>query len=142
MQYIEWFDAHAARHRAVVGKLRARGLDKAAIIAYFDFDNMVVNEPHFCPLYATKTKCHAMTRLNCYLCACPHFRFCDVGLETTTEGTRFSRCAIAAKQSADMQYGDAIHLDCSACTLPHHTGFVRRCFDDDWKRIMQRCPVG
>ena len=42
------------------------------VIEYFKFENMVKNEPDFCPLYKDNKKCHDMEDLNCYLCACPN----------------------------------------------------------------------
>jgi len=50
------------------------------VIAYFRFENMVQKEPDFCPLYKETKKCHDMEVLNCYLCACPNFRFDDEGI--------------------------------------------------------------
>lgn len=142
MTYREWFDAHARRHEAVVAKLLDRGYDSTRIIAYFDFDNMVEAEPDFCPLYAQRKKCHAMETLNCYLCACPHFRFNDAGVGTEEGKTRFSSCDIHARGGQPAVYGDMIHHDCTHCTLPHETAFILQHFDTAWKRIMQHCETG
>ncbi len=146
MSYLKWFEEHAQKHKKVVQKLLAEGLEKEAIIAYFDFDNMVKNEPDFCPLYREKNeegrvgkKCHDMQQLNCYLCACPNFRFNDDGLEKIGEKTLYSNCAIDSKEGAQGIYGDAIHQDCSNCTVPHHRSYVEKHYDEDWKKIMKKC---
>ncbi|MBV5348753.1 hypothetical protein JZU61_03745, partial [bacterium] len=57
-------------------------LSESEVIEYFRFENMVVNEPKFCLLYAENKKCHETEHLNCYWCACPHFRFNDKGFST------------------------------------------------------------
>jgi Zn-finger protein len=139
MTYLEWFDAHAQRHGAVMEKLRSRGMDKTAIIVYFDFENMVEAEPDFCPLYAEKKKCHDMEKLNCYLCACPNFRFNDKGIDVKEGNTVFSTCAIASKDGKAALFGSAIHQDCSQCTVPHHRDYVEKVFDTVWERIMAKC---
>lgn len=139
MTYGEWFDAHAKKNEAIVGKLLKRGMDKTEIIAYFDFDNMVAEEPDFCPLYAENKKCHDMQKLNCYLCACPHFRFNDSGIRTENGKTLYSECGIGSKDGKPGVFGDAIHQDCSGCTVPHHAGYIEKVFDAEWKRIMARC---
>lgn len=139
MTYREWFDAHADKHKALMQKLLSRGMDKEAILDYFDFDNMVKMEPDFCPLYAEGKKCHDMEKLNCYLCACPHFRFNDKGLRTEEGAAVYSACAIHAKEGVPVRFGDAIHLDCSACTLPHRRSVIDKLFDTEWERIMARC---
>jgi hypothetical protein len=139
MGYSEWFEAHAKAHNKIVEKLLKRGYSKEQIIDYFDFDNMVEAEPDFCPLYADKKKCHDMEKLNCYLCACPNFRFSDSGLRKEHGKTVYSECAIASKEGKPGVYGDAIHQDCSACTVPHHRDYVEKVFDTEWKKIMAKC---
>ena len=158
MTYSQWFESHAERHGEIVDKLLAKGYDKAAIIDYFDFDNMVTAEPDFCPLYAEKKKCHDMKHLNCYLCACPYFRFNDDGIDALerTKGneqrgsgkreagsgglTVYSFCAIDAVDGKQAVFGDTVHQDCSKCLLPHRRGFIEKHFDTDWKTIMAACP--
>ncbi len=127
-------------------KLLAEGLSRDEIIAYFDFENMVTKEPDFCPLYREKNedgtigkKCHNMESLNCYLCACPNFRFNDEGFEKRDDKTVFSRCAIDSKDGAQGVYGDAIHQDCSKCTVPHHVSYIQKHYDEEWKTIMKEC---
>ncbi|MCD6173018.1 MAG: hypothetical protein J7J96_04400, partial [Sulfurimonas sp.] len=81
MSYSSWFDAHATKHKKIVDKLVAKGYNTEQIIEYFDFDSMVKHENDFCPLYKDNKKCHDMESLNCYLCACPNFRFNDDGIK-------------------------------------------------------------
>ncbi len=145
MTYREWYDTHADKHAVIVDKLLAKGYDREGIIDYFDFDNMAEAEPDFCPLYAEKKKCHETEKLNCYLCACPFFRFDDDGLKSrnTEHGTRnttiYSECSIDAKEGKALCFGDAVHQDCSDCLLPHRRGFVEKHFDTDWRKIMREC---
>ena len=147
MSYLSWFEEQAQKHKTVMTKLLSRGLDRDEIIAYFDFHNMVKNESDFCPLYREKNedgtvgrKCHDMEPLNCYLCACPNFRFNDAGFEKKEEKTVFSFCSIDSKDGAQGFYGDAIHQDCSRCTVPHHVSYIKKHFDTDWKKIMKDVP--
>jgi hypothetical protein len=81
MGYKNWFEAHAKKHTLIVNKLRNKNYTKEQIISYFDFDSMLQNEPTFCPLYKENKKCHSIESLNCYLCACPNFRFSDDGIK-------------------------------------------------------------
>ena len=128
---------HAAKHKKIVQKLLAKGYDKERIIDYFDFESMVQNEPDFCPLYKENKKCHDMKELNCYLCACPNFRFKDTGVDEMEGKTRYSFCSIDSKDGKAGVYGDAIHQDCSKCTIPHTKEYVRKHFDTDWMKIMK-----
>lgn len=148
MSYIQWFEDHAAKHKKVLAKLLAEGLDKEAIISYFDFENMVKHEPDFCPLYKEANsdgsigkKCHDMETLNCYLCACPNFRFNDEGLEQKGGKSVYSFCSIDSKDGRQGVYGEKIHQDCSRCSVPHHISYVRKHFDLDWNQIMKACPL-
>ncbi len=128
---------HAAKHKKIVQNLLEKGYDKERIIDYFDFDSMVQNEPDFCPLYKENKKCHDMEHLNCYLCACPNFRFKDDGVDNVDGKTRYSFCSIDSKDGKAGVYGDAIHQDCSICTVPHTKEYVRKHFDTDWMKIMK-----
>jgi hypothetical protein len=139
MTYLAWYDAHAAKHRAVVEKLLKQEFSTDEIIAYFAFDNMVDAEPEFCPLYATRTPCHEMEKLNCYLCACPNFRFNDAGLKRQGPYLIQSSCAI--HNGTTTGHDGIVHQDCSRCTVPHHESYVREHFDTDWKTIMAACPA-
>ena len=137
MTYSQWFDAHAQKHRKIVDRLIAQGLDEDAIIDYFDFDNMVEKEPGFCELYKTKTKCHEMDHLNCYLCACPNFRFDDTGIRKQGNYLIKSECSI--HNGDTFGHDNIIHQDCSSCTVPHHRSYVKKHFDTDWRKIMADC---
>jgi len=139
MSYFDWFVKHRHKHASLVAHLHQQGLTQKEIIRYFDFENMVENEPTFCLLYANKQKCHSVSYLNCYLCACPHFRFNDDGLTIEKNSVIKSQCSIASKKSAWFVHENVVHLDCSACTLPHTKAFIRKHFDRDWSEIMKEC---
>lgn len=139
MSYFEWFEAHATKHQHLVQKLRNKNYTQEMIIRYFDFESMKVNEPHFCLLYAQNKKCHNLQSLNCYLCACPHFRFNDEGLRHEKGVCVKSECAIQSKISHYFVYENVAHLDCSACIVPHTKAFVQKHFDMSWQRIMKDC---
>lgn len=141
MTYKEWFDDFAQKHKTIVEKLLKEGFNKEQIIEYFDFDNMVQKEPNFCLLYADNKKCHEMDSLNCYLCACPYFRFKDEGIEKIDTKTKYSFCSIDSKDGKLGVYGDAMHQDCSGCTVPHHKSYIKKHFDYDWKKIMAECSL-
>ena len=139
MSYKTWFDNHADKHKKIVDKLVARGYTQEQIIDYFDFDNMVKMENDFCPLYKKPVKCHDMESLNCYLCACPHFRFNDEGLGTYNEFKVLSTCDIDNGEKVASK--GVIHHSCSKCTVPHHKAYVEKTFDLDWKKIMKKCSA-
>ncbi|RLA70998.1 MAG: hypothetical protein DRG24_06075 [Epsilonproteobacteria bacterium] len=139
MSYLEWFENHALKHQKIIRKLLEQGLSEDEIIDYFDFDNMITAELNFCPLYADNKKCHDMEQLNCYLCACPNFRFNDKGFEKNGDKTVFSHCNIESKDGRQGIYGDSIHQDCSGCTVPHHRSYVKKHFNIAWKEIMKAC---
>lgn len=141
MGYKSWFDTHADKHKKIVEKLTASGKTKEQIVEYFEFENMVQNEPDFCPLYAENRKCHDMEKLNCYLCACPNFRFSDDGIEKVKDKTKYSFCAIDSKDGKQGVYGDKIHQNCSGCLVPHAKSYVLQHFDLNWKKIMQKCEL-
>ena len=139
MSYTSWFEEHADKHAKIVRKLLKNSYTQEQIIDYFDFESMLINEPDFCPLYAENKKCHDMQKLNCYLCACPNFRFNDAGFEKVEEKTKYSFCDIDSKDGRVGVYGEAIHQDCSGCGVPHHRTYIEKHFDLDWKKIMQKC---
>lgn len=141
MSYTEWFEAHAKKHEKIVQKLLRQNKTQDEIIEYFCFENMVQYENDFCPLYQENKKCHDIEQLNCYLCACPHFRFNDAGIEKQKDATKYSFCAIDSKNGAQGIYGDAIHQDCSRCSVPHHEEYIRKHFSYKWREIMQQCMV-
>jgi len=138
MSYREWFDTHAAKHAAIIEKLAHLGDEE--VIKYFRFENMVINEPDFCPLYAENRKCHDTPELNCYLCACPNFRFNDKGFRIEEGKTLFSTCSIESPDG-DRYIGDtAIHQNCAGCIVPHRESYIRKVFSRDWKAIMKEVP--
>ena len=141
MSYFKWFEAHANKHRAIMSRLIAQNYTQEAILDYFTFDNMCLFEPDFCPLYATKTPCHPITHLNCYLCACPNFRFNDNGLRNEGHKCVKSDCAIHARGHRWFEYEDILHLDCTACYIPHTKGFIKKRFHEDWNVVMKECSV-
>lgn len=141
MTYQEWYDDFAQKHKTIVDKLLQRGLGKEDIIEYFDFENMVKNEPSFCLLYKESKKCHDIDSLNCYLCACPHFRFNDEGFEVIDGKTKKSYCSIDAKDGRLGIYGDTIHQDCSKCSIPHNKRYIQKNFNLDWKECMKNSPT-
>ncbi len=141
MSYTKWFQQHASKHKRIVDKLLEEKFTKEQIIEYFEFENMVKNEPNFCLLYKDNKKCHDMQELNCYLCACPNFRFNDDGITKQDNKTQYSFCTIDSKDGEQGVYGDKIHQECSQCTLPHHKSYIEKYFENDWRAIMQNCSL-
>jgi len=141
MGYSEWMQKHAKKHKQIVEKLLREGYTQEAIIEYFDFENMKEKELDFCPLYAKDKKCHDIKELNCYLCACPNFRFSDKGIKKVEDKTQFSYCSIESNDGRQGVYGEKIHQDCSRCQVPHTKEYVTKHFDLDWQKIMQDCEI-
>jgi len=141
LSYKSWFDQHAKKHKTIVDKLLTKNYSKEQIIEYFDFENMLKKENDFCLLYKDNKKCHNIESLNCYLCACPNFRFSDEGIKKVDSNTQYSLCSIDSKNGRQGIYGEKIHQDCSNCTVPHHKNYVEKHFDLDWKKIMQECKA-
>jgi hypothetical protein len=139
MSYLTWFKEHSNKHKKIIIKLLQKDFSQEQIIEYFDFENMIKAEPNFCPLYTEHKKCHDIKSLNCYLCACPNFRFNDEGFETIDKKTKYSFCSIDSKNGKAGVYDDAIHQDCSACSVPHHKDYVAKHFNLSWKQIMNKC---
>lgn len=138
MSYKKWFDAHAAKHAVIMEKLTA--LSDKEVIEYFRFENMVINESDFCPLYADNKKCHDMEELNCYLCACPNFRFNDNGFSKEEEKTLFSTCSIESPDGDRYISESAIHQNCAGCGVPHRESYIKKLFDRNWLAIMKEVP--
>lgn len=136
MTYLEWCKSHQNKHNAIMQKLVDLSDDE--VIEYFYYENMQKNEPLFCPLYALNQKCHDMQNLNCYLCACPHFRFDDMGIKKVEEKTLFSTCAIGAKKGKVFESESALHHDCTNCCIPHEREFIKQSFERDWHYIMEK----
>lgn len=141
MTYLEWYGEFGAKHKNIVDKLLKKEYTQAEIIEYFRFENMLKNEPSFCLLYKENKKCHDIPDLNCYLCACPNFRFDDDGIKKVDSKTQYSLCDIDSKDGRQGVYGEKIHQDCSKCSVPHHKSYVEKNFDLDWKKIMKSCQA-
>ena len=142
MGYTKWFNEHALKHEEIVNRLKQEGLSKLEVIEYFDFENMKLKEVDFCPLYRENKKCHDMESLNCYICACPNFRFDDEGIKKVEENTQYSFCCIESKDGRQGLYGDAIHQDCSKCSVPHHKAYIEKHFAWSWHEMMHDCSIG
>lgn len=138
MSYNQWFLEHAAKHRAIMEKLTH--LNDQEVIEYFRFENMVTHQPTFCPLYADNKKCHDTEDLNCYLCACPNFRFNDKGFKQEEEKTLFSTCSIESPDGDRYISETAIHQNCAGCIVPHRESYIKKVFDRDWLKIMSEVP--
>ena len=138
MSYKKWFDEHAQKHKAIMEKLTA--LSDQEVIEYFRFENMVQNESAFCPLYADNKKCHDTPELNCYLCACPNFRFNDQGFKQEEEKTLFSTCSIESPDGDRYISESAIHQNCAGCLVPHRESYIKKVFDRNWLAIMKEVP--
>ncbi|CAA6814010.1 MAG: Unknown protein [uncultured Sulfurovum sp.] len=134
MTYMEWYQAHGEKHKVIMDKLTH--LSNEEIVAYFRFDNMVEKEPDFCLLYKDNKKCHDVEELNCYLCACPNFRFDDDTWEMKGK-TYLSTCSINSKEGGEFVTDAGIHQDCSKCLVPHMESYIRRNFSRDWFEIME-----
>lgn len=141
MSYTEWFEQHSQKHKKIVQKLLSQHKTKDEIIDYFEFENMVKNEPNFCPLYAKNKKCHNIEYLNCYMCACPNFRFNDNGIEKKGNKTVFSYCAINSKDGRAGVYGEKIHQDCSKCSVPHTKEYIQKHYSEKFKVMMSECSL-
>ena len=136
MTYEEWFIQQGNLHANVMKKLTDKSVDE--VIEYFKFENMVKNEPDFCPLYKDNKKCHDMEDLNCYLCACPNFRFKMEGFEKTDDGkTLFSVCSIKSRDGSQFIGDDYIHQNCSGCIVPHRDKYIKKNFNRNWFEVMK-----
>ena len=140
MTYKSWFDDFADKHKVLTKKLISKGLSKDEIIKYFRFENMVEKENDFCELYKTQTKCHDMETLNCYLCACPNFRFTSKPKKQENKIIH-SSCSINSKNGAIFEHENNIHQDCSNCQVPHNENYMKEQFSNNWKETMKECPT-
>jgi len=126
MSYKSWIKEHTIKHENIMAKLI--NLNEDEIIEYFDFENMLKNEPDFCPLYKDKRKCHDIEELNCYLCACPNFRL----------DSEKSTCNINSKDGGSITGKNGfVHQDCSKCSVPHSKSYVKKNFNRSWSFIMK-----
>jgi hypothetical protein len=135
MTYLEWFESHAKKHEEIMETLSHLSDDE--VIEYFIYENMQVKHPDFCPLYEKNIKCHEIKVLNCYFCACNHFRFSDKGFEKKGIQIVYSLCNIEAKEGKKFESRDAIHQDCSACLIPHKRSVIKKYFSRSWREIMK-----
>lgn len=126
MSYQSWHKEHAQKHAKIMEKLSHLSDDE--IIEYFDYENMKIKEKDFCVLYSQNKKCHDMEGLNCYLCACPNFRV----------GESKSFCSIDSKDGGSIQSKGYIHQDCSKCTVPHKKEYIKKVFNRNWLKIMDK----
>ena len=105
MSYKSWFQSHGKKHKEIVDRLSH--LSDNELIEYFRYENMVKNEPDFCPLYEDNKRCHNMENLNCYLCACPNFRFDDNGFREEEGRIVLNKdINLAKKALLEGEYGD------------------------------------
>ncbi len=128
MSYLSWFENHASKHQKIVQKVKEDNL-----IEYFRWENISKTDVDFCPLFAKNKKCHEMDNLNCYLCACPNFRFDDSATKIK------SWCNIDSKDGRQIESKGVIHQDCSGCTIPHKELYIKKHFDTNWLKIMKDC---
>lgn len=138
MSYRKWFDAHGLKHAVIMNKLTH--LSDEEVIVYFRFENMVQHENDFCPLFAENKKCHDTEELNCYLCACPNFRFNESGFAKEGEKTLFSICSIESPEGDRFMSDTAIHQNCAGCIVPHRESYIKKVFERDWFSIMNKVP--
>lgn len=139
MTYYKWFQEHSKKHQKLIEKLRSKNLTDNQIIDYFDYDNMAKNEIDFCPLYRQHQKCHSIKHLNCFLCACPYFRFNDNGLYVKDGIVTKSLCSVNSKFSKFFVTNNERHLDCSSCKIPHTKAFMKNIVQKSWAEIMKNC---
>ncbi|WP_458701330.1 hypothetical protein ACKGJI_04250 [Sulfurospirillum sp. 1307] len=135
MTYSQWVKEHAKKHQKILKKLKDKSDDE--VVEYFFYENMQKNEKDFCLLYSEHKKCHDMKNLNCYLCACPYFRFRDGGFDKIGGKTIYSFCSINSKHGKTFETDDAIHQDCSECIIPHKKNFIKKVFGRNWSEIMK-----
>ena len=138
MTYSQWFENHAKKHHQLTQRLLDEGLDQNEIVEYFRFENMVEKEKEFCELYKTHSKCHDMEELNCYLCACPNFRF-TMQPQQKKGKLIHSYCSIDSKDGGTFEHEGNIHQDCSGCLVPHHEAYILKHFNTNWLEIMKEC---
>lgn len=133
MSYKKWFDSHEKKHKLIVDKLLEKNYTQTEIVEYFRWENIKESNKDFCPLFKDDKKCHDIKNLNCYLCACPNFRFDD---DAQTEK---SICSINSKNGKLLESNGVIHQDCTECILPHKERFINKYFDTTWHDIMLSC---
>lgn len=130
MTYQDWSLNFIKDREVILRKLKAKSDEEIA--EYFVFENMIKNEPDFCPLYKENKKCHDITYLNCFNCGCPYFECTDSfeGLSIQNGIPVMSRCAINAKEGSQFESPAAIHHDCTNCTINHTKQFTLKQIKD------------
>jgi len=132
MTYEEWYADNYKKKQEILERLQ--GKSPREIVDYFDYDNMILREPDYCPLYKDKMKCHNMDDLNCFFCACPYFLYgnnnnpIEIDRDNNTE--IMSKCSIKSKFKDVFTYiqddTKKKACDCSGCYIPHKKEFVYR----------------
>lgn len=135
MTYLQWFNEHGKKHAKIMEKLKDLSDDE--VIDYFKFENMVEKENDFCLLYKDNKKCHDYEDLNCYLCACPYFRFDDDGISKKDDKTVYSFCSIDSRHGTEFVGDDYIHQNCTGCIIPHKRRYIKKNFNRNWFEIMK-----
>jgi len=117
MTYKDWSETNNKKVSAIYGSLRDKSPE--AVYQYFMYDNMRKNEPDFCVLYNTHSKCHTMPDLNCFQCACPHFKVIDNPVPDKQGYITASVCMINSRFSNVFTTSKVKHCDCTNCEIPH-----------------------
>ncbi|NOQ30789.1 MAG: hypothetical protein GQ570_06670 [Helicobacteraceae bacterium] len=133
MSYLSWFREHSLKHLEIVKKLEHLNFNDKEIIEYFNYENISKKELDFCPLFLGNKKCHDLENLNCYLCACPNFRFND-----NVKNLK-SHCSINSKDGNKVSYKNIVHQDCSKCVIPHKVDYIEKYYSREWSYIMREC---
>lgn len=128
MTFEEWEDTHHEKLIKILNKLNNKSINE--VQEYFLYDNMKVNEPDYCELYALNEICHDMDNLNCLFCACPYFIGSDTPLEIVNDIHIMSRCDINSRFRKVFTYFTKENeqfeqCDCSECHLPHKESFIK-----------------
>jgi hypothetical protein len=134
MSYSDWFITHAKKHKQIVDRLIKDDFSSDEIISYFAWDSISKKEIDFCLLFRDGKKCHDIDDLNCYLCACPNFRFDD-----SIKSGDVSLCSIDSKDGARFTAGGKTHQDCSGCLVPHKEEYIKKQFSSKWLEVMKNC---
>jgi len=124
LTFKSWSDQLEDKKQTILEKLKGKTVTE--IVDYFDYDNMVENEPDYCVLYKNKSKCHDIKELNCFFCGCPYFQYSDdKPLKKENDIDIMSVCAIDSKFAKQYTFGEKAQCDCSDCVVPHKKHFVK-----------------
>ena len=122
MKYSKWTEDHFNKVEKIFKNLE----NKSALECeeYFRYENMIMAEHEFCPLYRKYTKCHKTEKLNCMLCGCPYFKYFEDPIEK--DGIFIaSICTLESKNAGIYMSGNIQHCDCSGCIVPHSSSFIK-----------------